>query len=53
MGRARWFPDDNPQGVYQLVGIVQGKFTVDSDSAISDSGQVAEDDLRVGEIEFK
>lgn len=47
------FLDDSPQGYYQVVGICQGKFTVDSDSAISDSGQVIEDGLRVGEIEFK
>ncbi len=33
--------------------MVQGKFTVGSDSAISDSGHVIEDGLRVGEITFK
>ena len=47
------FLDDNPQGYYQVVNMVQGKFTVDSDSAISDYGQVIEDGFRVGEIEFK
>jgi len=47
------FLDDSPQGFYQVVGICQGKFTVGSDSAISDSGQVIEDGLRVGEIVFK
>ncbi len=47
------FLDDNPQGYYQVVGICQGKFIVGSDSAISDSGPVIEDGLRVGEIVFK
>ena len=47
------FLDDNPHGFYQVVGMVQGKFTVDSNSAISDAGQVIEDGFRVGEIEFK
>jgi len=47
------FLDDNPQGYYQVVNIVQGKFTVGSDSAISDYGDVIEDGLRVGEIKFK
>ena len=47
------FLDDNPQGFYQVVGLSQGKFTVGSDSAISDSGHVIEDGLRVGEIKFK
>ncbi len=44
---------ENPQDFYEVVGMVQGKFTVGSDGAISDSGQVIEDGLRVGEIEFK
>ncbi len=44
---------ENPQGFYQVVGASQGKFTVGSDGAISDSGQVIEDGLRVGEIKFK
>jgi len=44
---------ENPQGFYEVVGMVQGKFTVGSDSAISDAGQVIEDGLRVGEIQFK
>jgi hypothetical protein len=43
---------ENPQGFYQVVGTVQGKFTVGSDSARSNSGQVIEDGLRVGEIKF-
>lgn len=47
------FLDENPQGFYQVVGSVQGKFTVGSDSAISVSGQVIEDGLRVGKIKFK
>ncbi len=47
------FLDENPQGFYQVVGLSQGKFTVGSDSAISDSGHVIEDGLRVGEIKFK
>lgn len=48
-----WFLDDNPQGFYQVVSGDQGKFTVGSDDAISDSGLVIEDGFRVGEIEFK
>ncbi len=43
---------DNPQGFYHVVGLLQGKFTVGSDGAISDSGHVFEDGLRGGEIEF-
>ena len=46
------FLDDNPQGFYQVVGTVQGKFTVGSDSARSNSGQVIEDGMKIGEIEF-
>ena len=46
------FLDDNPQGLYQVVGTVRGKFTVGSDSARSNSGQVIEDGLKIGEIEF-
>ena len=48
-----WFLEDNPQGFYQVVSGDQGKFTVGSDDAISDSGLVIEDGFRVGEIEFK
>ncbi len=48
-----WFLEDNSQGFYQVVSGGQGKFTVGSDDAISDTGQVIEDGLRVGEIEFK
>ena len=44
---------ENPQGFFEVVGLVQGKFIVGSDSAISVSGHVIEDDLRVGEIKFK
>jgi hypothetical protein len=44
---------ENPQGFYEVVGMVQGKFNIGSDSAISDSGHVIEDGLRVGEIKFK
>ena len=44
---------ENPQGFYEVVGLVQGKFIVGSDSAISDSGHVIEDGLRIGEIKFK
>ncbi len=47
------FLDDNPQGFYEVVGLVQGKFTVGSDSAISVSGLVIEDGLMIGEIKFK
>ncbi len=47
-----WFLDDNPQGFYEVVGLVQGKFIVGSDSAISVSGHVIEDGLSVGEIKF-
>ena len=46
------FLGDNPLGFYEVVGWVQGKFTVGSDSAISDSGHVIEDGLRIGEIKF-
>jgi len=48
-----WFLDDNPQGYYQVVNLVQGKFTVGSDSAKSDYGDVIEDGLNVGAIKFK
>jgi hypothetical protein len=41
---------ENPQGFYQVVGASQGKFTVGSDEAISDSGQVIEDGFRVGVV---
>ncbi len=44
---------ENPQGFFQVVSGDQGKFTVGSDDAISDSGLVIEDGFRVGEIEFK
>jgi hypothetical protein len=47
-----WFLDENPQGYYQVVGLVQGKFIVGSDSAVS-SGHVIEDGLKVGAIKFK
>ena len=43
---------ENPQGFYQVVNMDQGKFTVGSDSAISDSGHMIENGLRVGEIKF-
>ncbi len=46
------FLDENPLGYYQVVGLSQGKFTVGSNSAISDSGHVIEDGLRVSEIKF-
>jgi len=46
------FLDDNPQGFYQVVGLSQGKYTVSSDSAISDSGHVIENGLRVGDVKF-
>ena len=44
---------ENPQGFYEVVGLVQGKFTVGSDSAINDAGHVIESGLRVGEVKFK
>ena len=47
------FLDDNPQGFYQVVSGDQGKFTVGSDDAINDYGEVIEDGLRIGEIKFK
>lgn len=43
---------ENPQGFYEIVGMVQGKFNVGSDNAVSDSGQLIEDGLRIGEIKF-
>jgi len=47
------FLNDNPQGFYQVVGLCQGKFTVDSDSAISVSGHVIKNGLMVDNIKFK
>ena len=46
------FLGDNPLGFFEVVGWVQGKFTVGSDSAISDSGHVIEDGLKVGDVKF-
>jgi hypothetical protein len=47
------FLDDNPQGFYQVVGLCQGKFTIGSEGATNDAGQMIEDGFRVGELEFK
>ena len=47
------FLDDNPLGYYQVLGLSQGKFTVDSDGAVNVLGEVIEDDFKVGEIKFK
>ena len=44
---------ENPQGFFEVVGMVQGKFKIGSDSAISDAGQVIEDGLRVGDTKFR
>ena len=46
------FLDENPLGFYEVVGWVQGKFTIRSGDAISAAGHVIDDGLRVGEIKF-
>ncbi len=49
-----WFLEDNPQGYYQVVNLVQGKFTIGSDSANKNEfGDVIKDGLKVGALKFK